>query len=103
MTPEVLANSNRPISAVPDGSLAETFAKVPVTLQVVLGHVRLPLTELLSMQAGSLVHLEQKLGEPVTVIVNGCKVASGHLFVVDDTTAALGVKITEIVSTKDTG
>jgi flagellar motor switch protein FliN len=82
-------------------ALAPSFAKVPVTLQVILGSARVPLSELLNLQAGSLIELSQKLGEPVLILVNGCKVASGLLFVMDEQGEKLGVKITEIHSMKD--
>jgi flagellar motor switch protein FliN/FliY len=84
-----------------ESSLTASFARVPVTLQVMLGSTHLPLSQLLGLQAGSMISLDQKLGEPVSVIVNGCKVASGQLFVMDDQAERLGVKITEIFSTKD--
>jgi flagellar motor switch protein FliN len=90
----------RPAQKV-DVGLASSFAKVPVTLQVILGTSRVPLTELLNMQAGSMVELEQKLGEPVIIVVNGCKLASGQLFVTDEQGAKLGVKIIEIFATKE--
>ena len=48
-----------------------------------------------------MISLDQKLGEPVSVIVNGCKVASGQLFVMDEQAERLGVKITEIFSSKE--
>ncbi|MEO6610155.1 MAG: FliM/FliN family flagellar motor switch protein [Aestuariivirga sp.] len=84
-----------------ENSLTASFARVPVTLQVMLGSTHLPLSQLLGLQAGSMISLDQKLGEPVSVIVNGCKVASGQLFVMDDQAERLGVKITEIFSAKD--
>jgi flagellar motor switch protein FliN/FliY len=84
-------------------AFAASFAKVPVTLQVILGSARVPLSELLNLQAGSLIELNQKLGEPVVIVVNGCKVASGLLFVMDEQGEKLGVKITEIHNMKDVG
>ncbi len=84
-----------------DSSLTASFARVPVTLQVMLGSTHLPLSQLLGLQSGSMISLDQKLGEPVSVIVNGCKVASGQLFVMDDQAERLGVKITEIFSAKE--
>ena len=79
--------------------MAASFAKVPVTVQVMLGTARIPLSELLSLKPGSLLALDQKLGEPVSVIVNGCKVATGELFVLEGEEETLAVKIKEIVST----
>lgn len=79
--------------------MAASFAKVPVTVQVMLGTARIPLSELLSLKPGSLLALDQKLGEPVAVIVNGCKVATGELFVLEGEDEKLAVKIKEIVAT----
>jgi flagellar motor switch protein FliN len=76
--------------------LASAFGRVPVTLQIMLGSARMPLSELLELKVGSSFELEQKLGEPVTVIVNGCKIAMGELFVLEGDGDRLGVKITEL-------
>jgi len=84
-------------SQAPANALSASFAKVPVTVQVMLGSAKLPLSELLSLRAGSLFSLDQKLGEPVSVIVNGCKIATGELFVLEGEGERLAVKIKEIV------
>jgi flagellar motor switch protein FliN len=101
MSSELPTAAPTPLAQKPSAGLASSFAKVPVTLQVILGTSRVPLSELLNLQAGSMVELDQKLGEPVTIVVNGCKLASGQLFVTDEQGEKLGVKITEIFTTKD--
>lgn len=80
------------------GDVTSSFGKVPVTVQVILGSTRIPLNILLSLKQGSLVQLDEKLGEPVGIVVNGCKIAMGELFVLDGTDDKLGVKITELLS-----
>ncbi|MBG1233202.1 FliM/FliN family flagellar motor switch protein [Aestuariivirga litoralis] len=94
----VEASVGQASAATPFTGMAASFAKVPVTVQVMLGTARIPLSELLSLKAGSLLGLDQKLGEPVTVIVNGCKVATGELFVLEGEDEKLAVKIKEVVS-----
>ena len=101
MNNQVLDNLTGQLAGRGESALTASFARVPVTLQVMLGSTKLPLSQLLGLQAGSIISLDQKLGEPVSVIVNGCKVASGQLFVMDDQAERLGVKITEIFSSKD--
>ncbi len=101
MNNQVLDNLTGQLAGRSESALTASFARVPVTLQVMLGSTKLPLSQLLGLQAGSIISLDQKLGEPVSVIVNGCKVASGQLFVMDDQAERLGVKITEIFSSKD--
>jgi flagellar motor switch protein FliN/FliY len=46
--------------------------------------------------SGSIVTLDQKLGTPVTILVNGKEVARGDLFVLDGEQDRLGVTITEL-------
>ena len=101
MNDQVMENLTGQNAGRGESALTASFARVPVTLQVMLGSTKLPLSQLLGLQAGSIISLDQKLGEPVSVIVNGCKVASGQLFVMDDQAERLGVKITEIFSSKD--
>ena len=84
------------------GDMAPSFGKVPVTVQVILGSARIPLNVLLSLKEGSTVQLDEKLGEPVGIVVNGCKIAMGELFVLDGTDDKLGIKITELLSAQST-
>lgn len=76
--------------------VSASLSKVPVTLQVVLGAAHLPLSELMSLQSGSEVKLDVRPGDPVTVLVNGCKIARGELYVLDSEGDRFGVKISEL-------
>lgn len=80
------------------GALTSSFGKVPVTVQVILGSTRIPLNQLLALKVGSMIQLDEILGTPVAVIVNGCKIAMGELFVLDGGEDRLGVKITELMT-----
>jgi len=44
------------------------------------------------------VALDQRVGEPVNVVVNGRVVARGEVVVVDEDSARYGVSLTEIVA-----
>ncbi len=81
-----------------EGGLSSSFGKVPVTVQVMLGSARMPLSQLLALKIGSVVKLDEALGTPVAIIVNGCKIAMGELFILDGADEKLGVKITELVT-----
>ena len=95
------ADSNTLEQPLPNLNLGEdmmsSFGNVPVTIQVILGSAQLPLNRLLSLKAGSLVELDERLGEPVCLFVNGCKIAMGELFVLDGEGDKLGVKITSLL------
>lgn len=70
------------------------LADVEVQLSVQLGRVRLPMRELLSLDAGSVVELDRSAESPVDVLVNGHLVARGEVVVVE---GEFGVRITSIV------
>lgn len=77
-------------------ALPESLLRIPVTVQIMLGTVRLPLSQVAALKPGATVTLDQKLGTPVTILVNGKEVAKGELFVLDGEQDRLGVTITEL-------
>lgn len=74
------------------------FSSIPVTVEVMLGTATLQLIDLMNLKAGSDLELDQAIGEPVTIIVNGKKIARGELYVIETQGDLLGVRITEILS-----
>lgn len=81
-------------------ALSNSFARVPVTVQVLIGSTRIALPDLLALTSGSTFVLDQKLGSPVTIIVNGCKIATGELYVLDDEDERLGIKVSELLESQ---
>ncbi len=78
------------------GAFAPSLSRVPVTVQIVLGTAKVLLSDLLAMQSGSELSLAEKPGDPVTVLVNGCTIAKGELYVLEGENERFGVKISEI-------
>ena len=78
-------------------SVADALFSIPVTLQVVIGTARLPISQIAELQPGAVVNLDQKLGTPVTILVNGRDVARGDLFVLEGEDARLGITIREVL------
>ena len=70
------------------------LSDVEVHLSVQLGQVRLPLRDLLALDAGSVVELDRSAESPVDVLVNGTLVARGEVVVVE---GEFGVRITSII------
>ena len=77
-------------------SLPAAVLRIPVTVQVVIGSARLQLSQLTKLAPGTSVTLEEKLGAPVRLLVNGRDIAQGELFVVDELSGRLGVTITSV-------
>ena len=44
---------------------------IPVEVEIVLGSTEMPVSELMTLQKGSTVALNRRIGEPVDVVVNG--------------------------------
>lgn len=72
--------------------------RIPVSVQVVIGSARLPLSRVTELAPGAMLTLEEKLGTPARMLVNGREVARGELFVIDEADGRLGITITEVAS-----
>lgn len=67
---------------------------VPVSVDVVLGGLRLPIEELATLSPGEVLALDRETGEAIDIHVSGRLMARGRLVLVD---GQLGVTLTEIV------
>jgi flagellar motor switch protein FliN len=91
----------------PKGELAPgapnlgAILSIPVTVQVVLGSTSLPVAGLMKLARGAIVSLDQRVGDPVDVVVNGTVVARGEIVVVDDASQRFGVSLIEVVAGSD--
>ena len=70
--------------------------RIPVAIQVVIGSARVPLSQVTQLGPGATITLDQKLGSPAVILVNGKEVARGELFVLDAVGGQLGITITEV-------
>lgn len=92
-------------SAIPQkpNSVGSALLQIPVSVQVVLGSVRLPLSRVAELSPGATINLDQKLGEPASILVNGREIAKGNLFVSDGEDERLGITITELIPATPAG
>ena len=73
---------------------------VPVNISAVLGKAHMTVAQLLKLNRGSVLELDRKVGEAIDIFVNNRLVARGEVVVVED---RLGVTMTEIIKTEDSG
>lgn len=73
---------------------------IPVEVQIVLGSTEMPVSELMSLQRGSTVSLNRRIGEPVDMMVNGRQIARGEIIVLDNDPSRFGIRLTEIIAGK---
>lgn len=88
----------RPVMSMQDiGRPSEAILRIPVNVQVVIGSVTMPVSNLMKLGRGAVVPLDQRVGDPVDVVVNGRVVARGEVVVVEEDGSRFGVSLTEIV------
>ncbi len=75
----------------------DTILRIPVTVQVVLGSAVMPVSNLMKLGRGTVIPLDQHVGEPVDIVVNGRVVARGEVVVADEDTSRFGVSLTELL------
>ncbi|MCU4654322.1 FliM/FliN family flagellar motor switch protein [Roseibacterium sp. SDUM158016] len=73
----------------------EAMLNVQMDVQVVLGHARMPIAEVLKLGRGSVVDLDRRIGDMVDIVVNDMLVARGNL--VQTEGDRIGVTLTEIM------
>ena len=79
-------------SAGPSGKV-DILLDTVIQVTVRLGQTEMTVQELLQLGPGSVVTVDTKAGDPVTLYLRGRRFASGHLVVVGE---QLGVRIAEI-------
>lgn len=78
------------------GGSMDAIMGIPVVLQVVLGELKLPVSELYNLGPGSVFELDRRIGEPVDLLVNGQHFARGEIVVMDEAARTFGVTLTDI-------
>ena len=95
--PLSLVDHSEPEPAAGPANLGAILS-IPVTVQVVLGSTSLPVAGLMKLARGAIVSLDQRVGDPVDVVVNGAVIARGEIVVVDDLSQRFGVSLLEVVA-----
>lgn len=78
--------------------MLESIYDVPVRVTAVLGKTRMNIAELMSLEAGAIIELDRRVGEPIDLYVNDRLIARGELVMID---GVLGVTMTEVVNETD--
>ncbi|MFZ5569484.1 MAG: flagellar motor switch protein FliN [Thermodesulfobacteriota bacterium] len=81
-----------------DESKLDMILDIQLDLSVVLGGCKLNVSDLINIQPGSVVELDNLAGEPLRVYINKKLVALGTAVVVNE---KFGIKLTEIINKKD--
>jgi flagellar motor switch protein FliN len=90
------SQDNAAAGARPSTSV-ETVLGIPVKVEIILGSTLMPVARLMDLSRGMTIPLDQRLGDPVTIAVNGKVIARGEVVILSETEGTLAVSLTEIV------
>jgi flagellar motor switch protein FliN len=79
------------------GAGHEMVMGIPVRLRIVLGTARLSVGELMRLERGSIVALDQQTGGLVDIVANDVVIARGEIIVIDEAADRLAISIRELV------
>jgi flagellar motor switch protein FliN/FliY len=96
----VAGNGGAAAATSPAPRSGSVIMNIPVEVQIVLGSTEMPVSELMSLQRGSTVSLNRRIGEPVDMMVNGRQIARGEIIVLDNDPSRFGIRLTEIIAGK---
>lgn len=97
-TPFEQLDDDQPASYQAANSNFDRLMDIPLEISVELGRMKMLVSEVVDLGAGSVIELDRAAGEPVDVLVNGRLVARGEVVIIEDN---FGVRITEILSRED--
>ena len=83
-----------PITTTAGGSLS-ALNDVQMVVTAELGRTTMPMRELLGLTPGVVVEIDRTAGSPIDLLVNGRRIASGEVVVIDE---EFGIRITDIIA-----
>lgn len=81
-----------------DDPKLDVILDIPVTLSLEVGETEIAIRNLLQLNQGSVIELDQMAGEPLDVKVNGTLIAHGEVVVMNDRYA---IRLTDIISPQE--
>ena len=90
--PGVLPASTASTSSA--GSSLSALNDVQMVVTAELGRTTMPMRELLGLTPGVVVEIDRAAGSPIDLLVNGRRIASGEVVVIDE---EFGIRITDII------
>jgi flagellar motor switch protein FliN len=83
---------------LPEGPNLDVILDIQLEVTARLGHVEMPIQDILNLGPGSIIEVGHAVDEPVELLVNDKLIARGDIVVVDE---KFGLRITEIVSPRE--
>ncbi len=69
-----------------------SMAEIPIEIEVELDRKTMTISDILTLDAGSVIRMSRSAGENIDILVRGMVVGSGEIVVIENT---MGVRITD--------
>lgn len=79
----------------------DAVMRIPVSVQIVIGSVRMPISKIVGLTRGSIIPLDRKVGDLVDVVVNDRIVARGEVVALDESAEQFGIAVREVISASE--
>ena len=100
MMPEFTDNQPKPAPTPPAIANIQMALGLEAEVKVVMGSTRMKFGDFAKLAPGTFIALNQRVTDPLEIVVNGLTVARGHGCVTDDETVPrFGIILTELVET----
>ncbi len=87
-----------PVSDDWGGRGRDAVMRIPVSVQIVIGSVRMPISKIVGLTRGSIIPLDRKVGDLVDVVVNDRRVARGEVIALDEDAGKFAIAVREVIS-----
>lgn len=101
VNPPPMAGDGSPAAPGSGPGHFDVVMRIPVSVQVILGSVTMPVSSLVKLGQGAVISLDRSVGEPVDVVINGRVVARGQVVTTNENNSRFGVSLTEMVGIMD--
>lgn len=80
----------------------DAVMRIPVSVQIVIGSVRMPISKIMGLTRGSIIPLDRKVGDLVDVVVNDRTVARGEVVALDEDAEQFAIAVREVINSNET-
>ncbi len=85
-------------AATPAGRLSHTLREIPLEVQAVIGRADMSVAQLNALRSGATIPLDSRVGDPVDIIINGVRVATGQMQMSEDDPDRFAFKVISVCS-----
>ena len=93
----IAAEPASPSNGAASGSgLSHTLREIPLEVQAVIGRADMSVAQVNALRSGATIPLDSRVGDPVDIMINGVKVATGQMQMSEDDPDRFAFKVISV-------